>query len=141
MVGVRYPTMANICWRVSASRTARPGTARAAIAASTTLACGVPLDPNPPPMYGQMTCTCSGSTPKTPEMTLRTPCTDWAESQSVSVPAPEASHRAVVVCGSIGLLWYIAVVYVCSTVTAADAIAVSTSPSDVSVGYEGLILS
>ena len=69
------------------------------------------LEPNSPPMNGQMTCTCSPSSPKTPEMTRRTPCTTWVESHSVSVLAPAASHRAVVVCGSSGLLWTIAVVY------------------------------
>jgi hypothetical protein len=49
IVGVRCPASANICCRVNASRTCRPGRARAAIAASTTLTCGSPLDPNPPP--------------------------------------------------------------------------------------------
>ena len=55
----------NICWRVSASFTGRPGSACAAMAARTTLACGVPLEPNPPPTYGQITRTCSASRPKT----------------------------------------------------------------------------
>ena len=48
-VGVRYPTPENICWRVSANFTGRPSTICAASAARMVLACGRPLDPNPPP--------------------------------------------------------------------------------------------
>ena len=110
MVGVRYPARKNICWRVRASFTGRPGSARAAIAARMTLACGVPFDPKPPPTNGQITRTCSSSSPNTLATADRAGCTPWVESHRVSGTSAPGSHSAVVACGSSGLLWYIAVV-------------------------------
>jgi hypothetical protein len=75
----RYPTGPNICVRSSTSRTGRC-VLRAAIAASTTCDQADPLQPNPPPTYGEMTRTFSAGIPSFLASALRAPMTPWVES-------------------------------------------------------------
>ena len=75
MVGVRYPVTANICCRVTASLTGRRSACEAMIA-TIRWGRGVPLEPNPPPTWGEITRTRSGSSPNTRAtvfLTLTTP--------------------------------------------------------------------
>ena len=98
-VAGRYPTRSNICWRVSAYFTVRPGTARATSAVSTVFGCVPPLDPNPPPTCGATTSTSSSASPNAPASACRVQLTAWVASCTTSRPP---SQTATVVCGSIG---------------------------------------
>ena len=75
IVGARWPASVNICGRERASFTGRPGTARAAMTASTVGAWTTPLDPNPPPTNGAVTWTSSVASPNRPAIDSRTPWT------------------------------------------------------------------
>ena len=128
-VAGRYPVSANMCWRVTACFTARPGTACAAIAVSIMSAWGRPLEPKPPPTCGLMIRSCSGSMPSIGARVCRAGCTPWVEVHSVSC---SPSQRAMVVCGSIGLLCSRGVEYRWSTTISAAASAASRSPVSMS---------
>ena len=134
IVGVRWLPSVNTWRRVSASFTGRPGTARAAMAASTVFACTVPLEPKPPPTNGALTSTCSGRRPNSSLIVLRTPCTLCVESYRRSVPS---LHSATVVCGSIAPWCWCGVVYVASIVVAAARRPASASPCCASVSSDG----
>jgi hypothetical protein len=74
---------------------------------------------------------------------LRVVLTPWVESKTTNRPVPSSrgSHTTIEVCGSNGLLWVVAVVYVASTVTSAPRSAASGSPITESVGNDGLTTS
>src|SRR5690625_3804896 len=102
----RGPVAGNMCWRVTAYFTARPGTTWAASAASIMSAWGRPLDPKPPPTWGLMIRSRSGSMPRIGARVCFAGCAPWVEVHRVSV---SPSQRALVVWGSIGLLCSIGV--------------------------------
>ena len=106
IVGVRWPTRENICWRVSANMTGRPHH-RAAIAASISLRCGKAFDPNAAADVGRDHPHLLGSSPKPGTGRRRWCAAPWFESHSVS---ESPSQRAIEVCISIGLLCSVGVV-------------------------------
>jgi hypothetical protein len=124
MVGVRCPVKANICCLLSATFTGRPAS-RAASAAR--MACGrvVPFDPKPPPTCGEITRTRCAGRPSTEAIVSRSADGPCVESQTVSLPLPQA---AIAACGSMGLLCWAGVVYVTDTRTSARASPAGTSP-------------
>src|SRR5699024_5060933 len=92
--GAREPARANICCRETAYLTGRPGTARAARAVSMRSACGIPLEPKPPPTCGLMMRICSGPSPRIGAIMSRAGCAPCVDSHRVS---SSSSHRATVV--------------------------------------------
>src|SRR5690625_285234 len=90
-----------MCWRVTAYFTARPGTTWAASAASIMSAWGRPLDPKPPPTWGLMIRSRSGSMPRIGEGLLRRVRSlgGGPQGERVTVPAGTGGvglHRVVV---------------------------------------------
>src|SRR5450432_2607463 len=99
MVGGRWPTEVNI-WERDTTRLTGRFTAAAAIAAAKVCVHCEPLQPNPPPTYGQMTCTFFRGMPKAFARLELAPITAWVASHTVR---RSPCHSAIVAESSIGL--------------------------------------
>ena len=96
----RYPFDVNICCRARTSFTGRP-TLRAAIAARMVCHQNDPLQPNPPPTNGEITCTLSGEMPNTCAQMARSATTACVVSYSVTL---SPSHAAMLAWGFHGIM-------------------------------------